>query len=98
RSTVATVTEIYDYLRLLFARIGTPHCPVCGKAVARQTTQNIIEQIVKLPQKAKLIVLAPVVVDKKGAFEHIPEQFMRLGFARARVDGVIYALDEFPTL
>lgn len=98
RSTVATVTEIYDYLRLLFARIGVPHCPVCDKAVTRQTTQNIIEQITKLPVSAKLIVLAPVVMDKKGAFEHIPEQFMRLGFARARVDGVIYALDEFPTL
>ena len=98
RSTVATVTEIYDYLRLLFARIGVPHCPVCGKAVSRQTTQAIIEQIVKLPESAKLIVLAPVVIDKKGAFEHIPEQFMRLGFARARVDNVIYALDEFPQL
>lgn len=98
RSTVATVTEIYDYLRLLFARIGTPHCPVCGKAVTRQTTQNIIDQIVKLPESAKLMVLAPVVIDKKGAFEHIPEQFMRLGFARARVDGVVYSLDEFPEL
>ncbi len=98
RSTVATVTEIYDYLRLLYARIGVPHCPICGKAVTRQTTQNIIEQIAKLPDSAKLIVLAPVVIDKKGAFEHIPEQFMRLGFARARVDGVIYALDEFPEL
>jgi len=98
RSTVATVTEIYDYLRLLFARIGVPHCPVCGKAVTRQTAQNIIEQVAKLPDSAKLIVLAPVVIDKKGAFEHIPEQFMRVGFARARVDGVIYALDEFPEL
>lgn len=98
RSTVATVTEIYDYLRLLYARIGVPHCPVCGRAVTRQTTQNIIEQITKLPASAKLIVLAPVVIDKKGAFEHVPEQFMRAGFARARVDGVIYALDEFPEL
>jgi len=98
RSTVATVTEIYDYLRLLFARIGIPHCPVCGKSVARQTTQNIIDQIIKLPESTKLMVLAPVVIDKKGAFEHIPEQFMRLGFARARVDGVVYSLDEFPEL
>jgi excinuclease ABC subunit A len=98
RSTVATVTEIYDYLRLLFARIGMPHCPICSKAVTRQTTQNIIDQITKLPPSAKLIVLAPVVLDKKGAYEHIPEQFMRLGFARARVDSVIYALDEFPVL
>ncbi len=98
RSTVATVTEIYDYLRLLFARVGIPHCPICGKPVTRQTTQNIIDQITKLPESAKLMVLAPVVIEKKGAFEHIPEQFMRLGFARARVDGVVYSLDEFPEL
>jgi excinuclease ABC subunit A len=98
RSTVATVTEIYDYLRLLFARIGVPHCPICGKPVTRQTTANIIDQIVALPEGARLMILAPVVLDKKGAFEHIPEQYMRAGFARARVDGVVYALDEFPTL
>lgn len=98
RSTVATVTEIYDYLRLLFARIGIPHCPVCGKPVARQTTNAIVDQVVGLPASARLMVLAPVVMDKKGAFEHVPEQYMRAGFARARVDGVVYALDEFPTL
>jgi len=98
RSTVATVTEIYDYLRLLFARIGTPHCPICGKSVTRQTTANIIDKIAKLPEGARLMVLSPVVTDKKGAFEHIPEQYMRAGFARARVDGVVYALDEFPLL
>ena len=98
RSTVATVTEIYDYLRLLYARIGVPHCPVCGNPVTRQTAQNIVEQIAGQPQGARLMVLAPVVIDKKGAFEHIPEQYQRAGFARARVDGVVYALDEFPTL
>lgn len=98
RSTVATVTEIYDYLRLLFARIGVPHCPVCGKPVMRQTTNAIIDQVVALPKGARLMVLAPVVIDKKGAFEHIPEQFTRAGFARARVDEVVYALDEFPEL
>lgn len=98
RSTVATVTEIYDYLRLLFARIGVPHCPICGKPVTRQTTANIIDQIAGLPENTRLMILAPVVADKKGAFEHIPEQYMRAGFARARVDGVVYALDEFPTL
>jgi excinuclease ABC subunit A len=98
RSTVATVTEIYDYLRLLFARIGTPHCPVCGKPVERQTTNAIVDQVKALPAGARLMVLAPVVIDKKGAFEHIPEQYMRAGFARARVDGVVYALDEFPEL
>ncbi len=98
RSTVATVTEIYDYLRLLFARIGIPHCPVCGKPVTRQTTTAIVDQITALPKDAKLMILAPVVIDKKGAFEHIPEQYQRAGFARVRVDGVVYALDEFPTL
>lgn len=98
RSTVATVTEIYDYLRLLFARVGTPHCPVCGKPVARQTTQAIVDTISKSQKDARLIILAPVVIDKKGAFEHIPEQYQRAGFARVRVDGVIYALDEFPEL
>ncbi|MDB5164311.1 MAG: Excinuclease subunit [Candidatus Saccharibacteria bacterium] len=98
RSTVATVTEIYDYLRLLFARVGVPHCPVCGKPVVRQTSTAIVDQVVALAPGARLMILAPVVIDKKGAFEHIPEQFMRAGFARARVDGVVYSLDEFPTL
>ncbi len=98
RSTVATVTEIYDYLRLLFARIGVPHCPVCGKPVERQTTQAIVDQVAALPDKARLLILAPIVLDKKGAFEHIPEQYQRAGFARVRVDGVVYALDEFPEL
>ncbi len=98
RSTVATVTEIYDYLRLLYARIGIPHCPICNKPVARQTTQAIVDQITKRDKDARLLILAPVVIDKKGAFEHIPEQYQRAGFARARVDGVVYALDEFPEL
>jgi len=98
RSTVATVTEIYDYLRLLFARVGVPHCPVCGHAVARQTTENIVDQVSALPENARLMILAPIVMAKKGQFEHIPEQYQRAGFARARVDGVVYALDEFPEL
>ena len=98
RSTVATVTEIYDYLRLLYARIGTPHCPIDGDPVVRQTTTAIIDQIVATTTGKRLMVLAPVVIDKKGAFEHIPEQYQRAGFARARVDGVVYALDEFPEL
>lgn len=98
RSTVATVTEIYDYLRLLFARIGIPHCSVCGKPVSRQTTQAIVDQVTTSHPDARLMILAPVVIDKKGAFEHIPEQFQRMGFVRARIDGVVYALDEFPSL
>jgi excinuclease ABC subunit A len=98
RSTVATVTEIYDYLRLLFARAGIPHCPICGKPVARQTSTAVLDQILKTDTSARLMILAPIVIDKKGAFEHIPEQYLRAGFVRARVDGVVYALDEFPTL
>ena len=98
RSTVATVTEIYDYLRLLFARTGTPHCPIDGLAVTRQTTNVVIDQITTGEAGARLMILAPIVIDKKGAFEHVPEQYQRAGFARARVDGVVYALDEFPEL
>ncbi|MBP7820727.1 excinuclease ABC subunit UvrA [Candidatus Saccharibacteria bacterium] len=98
RSTVATVTEIYDYLRLLYARIGIPHCPVCGKTVSKQSPTAIVDQAYSQTIGKKIMVLAPIVVDKKGAFEHISEQFLRAGFARARVDGVVYALDEFPDL
>lgn len=98
RSTVATVTEMYDYLRLLFARIGVPHCPIDGKEISRRTSEQIVDEILTLPQEARLMILAPIVNDKKGEFAHIPEQYQRAGFARARVDGVIYALDEFPEL
>lgn len=98
RSSVGTVTEIYDYLRLLFARVGVPHCPVCGKPVSRLSPQQIVDAVRALPDKARLMILAPIVVDKKGEFQHIPEQFSRAGFARARVDGVVYALDEWPQL
>lgn len=99
RSTVATVTEIYDYLRLLFARIGIPHCPICGKTVTRQTPTMIVDKVINgMPKKARLIAMAPIVTDKKGQFEHIPEQYQSKGFVRARVDGVIYSLDEWPEL
>lgn len=98
RSTVATVTEIYDYLRLLYARIGVPHCPVCGKPVTRRTPQDIIDEVLKLPAGSRLMILAPIAKGKKGEFAHIPEQYRRLGFARARVDGVVYSLDEYPEL
>lgn len=98
RSTVATVTEIYDYLRLLFARIGTPHCPICGRNVVRRTPQSIVDSIMNFEEGSRLILLAPIAKAKKGEFAHIPEEFSKKGFARARVDGVIYALDEFPEL
>jgi len=97
RSTVATVTEIYDYLRLLYARIGIPHGPD-GSPVERMTKEQITEAVREMSKDAKLMILAPIVVDKKGEHQHIPEQFMRAGFARARVDGIVYDLDEFPEL
>ncbi|HSW81538.1 MAG TPA: excinuclease ABC subunit UvrA [Candidatus Saccharimonas sp.] len=98
RSTVATVTELYDYLRLLYARIGVPHCPIDGSEVTRRSPQQIVDEIVSLPEDSRLMILAPVVTDKKGEFAHIPEQYQRAGFARARVDGIVYTLEEFPQL
>lgn len=98
RSTVATVTEVYDYLRLLFARVGVPHCPICHKKVSRRTTEDIVNEVMKLPLGAKLMLLAPIVSAKKGEFLHLPEQYTAKGFSRVRVDGIIYALDEFPEL
>lgn len=98
RSTVATVTEVFDYLRLLFARVGVPHCPVCHSEVSRRTTEDIVNEVMKLPLGSKLMLLAPIVQQKKGEFQHIPEQYLAKGFSRARVDGIVYALDEFPEL
>lgn len=98
RSTVATVTEIYDYLRLLFARIGVPHCPIDGNEVRRLTPQAIVDEVLSMEKGARLMILAPIVVAKKGQFEHIPAEYQRSGFVRARVDGVIYSLDEWPEL
>ena len=98
RSTVATVTEIYDYLRLMFARIGTPHCPICGNEVVKRTEQAIVEEVLKQYLGKKIIILAPLVKQKKGEFSHISEQYLKQGYARVRVDDVIYALDEFPEL
>ncbi len=98
RSTVATVTEIYDYLRLLYARVGKPHCPICAKPVKKQTVQAIVDQVCSLNKDVKVLVLAPVATSKKGQFEHIPEQYQKAGFARARVDGIVYNFDEWPDL
>lgn len=98
RSTVATVTEVYDYLRLLFARVGVPHCPICHKKVSRRSVEDIVSEVMKLPLGSKCILLAPIVAAKKGEFQHIPEQYSAKGFSRVRVDGIIYALDEFPEL
>lgn len=97
RSTVATVTEIYDYLRLMFARMGIPHCPICGKEVHKRTPQAIIDEIMKLNRR-RVYICAPIAKQKKGEFAHIPDQYMSRGYARARVDGVVYALDEWPDI
>jgi len=98
RSTVATVTEVYDYLRLLFARVGVPHCPICHSEVSRRTTEDIINEVMKLPLGSKLMLLAPIVQQKKGEYQHLPDQYLAKGFSRIRVDGIVYALDEFPML
>ncbi len=98
RSTVATVTEVFDYLRLLFARVGVPHCPICHSEVSRRTNEDIVNEVMKLPLGSKLMLLAPIVQQKKGEFQHIPEQYQKKGFSRVRVDGIVYALDEFPEL
>ncbi|MBQ0125162.1 MAG: excinuclease ABC subunit UvrA, partial [Clostridiales bacterium] len=98
RSTVGTVTEIYDYLRLLYARIGVPHCPVCGKEIAAQTTDDIIEKITELPEGTKFLVLSPVVRGKKGMHEKTLEDAKKSGFVRVRIDGDVYPVDELPSL
>lgn len=94
RSTVATVTEIYDYLRLLFARVGTPHCPQCGRVIARQSVDQITDQILKLGEGTRLHIMAPLVRGRKGEYKKIFEDARKKGFARVRVNGEIYSLDE----
>lgn len=98
RSTVATVTEIYDYLRLLYARIGTPHCPICGQPVQKQSPSQIISSAMEQLKDARVMVLAPIINDQKGEFRHIPAELKRTGYARVRVDGIVYDVDEFPSL
>ncbi len=98
RSTVGTVTEIYDYLRLLFARIGIPHCPVCGREVVKQSAQEIVEAVEKLPDGTRILVLAPVVRGRKGTYQAVFEEVRKAGFTRVRVDGVIINLDDEITL
>ena len=98
RSTVGTVTEIYDYLRLLFARIGIPHCPNCGKPIERQTIDQIVDSVLELPERTKFQILAPVVKGKKGRHEKLLERAKKSGFVRVIVDGAMYTLDEEITL
>lgn len=98
RSTVGTVTEIYDYLRLMYARIGIPHCPVCGREIKQQTVDQIVDQVLSLPQGTKIQVMAPVIRSKKGQHQKEFEAASKSGFVRVRVDGIIYDLSEKITL
>ncbi len=94
RSTVGTVTEIYDYLRLLFARIGTPHCPSCGRVVTRQTVQQMVDAVLALPEGTRFLLLAPVVRDQRGEHRQVLDDARRSGYARVRIDDTVYRLDE----
>jgi excinuclease ABC subunit A len=94
RSTVGTVTEVYDYLRLLFARIGIPHCPTCGREVVKQSAQEIVDSIENLPTGSKILLLAPVVRARKGTYQAVFDEIRKAGFVRCRVDGTVYNLDE----
>ncbi|MGH7507327.1 MAG: excinuclease ABC subunit UvrA, partial [Longimicrobiales bacterium] len=98
RSTVGTVTEVYDYLRLLWARVGTPHCPTCGRPVRRQSATQIVDQVLAWPAGARIEVLAPLVRGRKGEFRDLFEDARRKGFVRARVDGELYDLEKPPKL
>src|SRR3989440_833283 len=94
RSTVGTVTEIHDYLRLLYARIGHPHCPNCGREIARQTVEQIVDIVLAYPANSRILIMAPVVRGRKGEYRHVFEEARRNGFVRARVDGVIHDLGD----
>lgn len=98
RSTVGTVTEIYDYLRLLYARVGVPHCPVCGREIKQQTVDQIVDKVMELPEKTKIQIMSPVVREKKGEHVKVLQKAQKGGFVRARVDGIIYDLSEKITL
>src|SRR3979490_1164917 len=94
RSTVGTVTEIYDYMRLMWARIGHPHCPISGHEITRQTTEQIADRVMELPQGSRVMILAPVVRDRKGEHHDVLSEAKKAGFVRARVDGNLYELTE----
>lgn len=94
RSTVGTVTEIYDYIRLLYARIGVPYCPKCGKKIEKQTIDQIVDSIMKLEEGTKIQILAPVIRGKKGEYKKLIENYQKEGFVRARIDGVVQELTD----
>ena len=94
RSTVGTVTEIYDYMRLLFASIGMPHCHICGKPISHQSLNQIVDSVLAYPENTRVMLLAPVVRDRKGEFKKLFEKYLKKGYVRVRVDGRIYDLQE----
>src|SRR5947209_13801942 len=94
RSTVGTVTEIYDYFRLLYARIGHPHCPNCGREIARQSVEQIVDEVLQMPPVSRIMVLGPVARGRKGEYRHVFDEARRAGFVRARVDGAVRDLAE----
>ena len=98
RSTVGTITEIYDYLRLLFARVGIPHCPEHHTPLDAQTVSQMVDQVLNLPEDSKIMIMAPVVQERKGEYEKLSEQLQRQGFVRARINGELYELEDFPKL
>jgi excinuclease ABC subunit A len=98
RSTVGTITEVYDYLRLLYARAGRPHCPQCGRPIARQTPQQIVDRVLELEPGSKFQVLAPVIRERKGEYAELFRELVNKGYSRARIDGVVHSLTEPPTL
>ena len=98
RSTVGTVTEIYDYLRLLYARVGIPHCPICGELVSRQLPVQIVDQILELPHETRIMLIAPVISDKKGEHRNIAVELKKAGYTRLRVNSAIMDIDDFPDL
>ena len=98
RSTVGTVTEIYDYLRLLFARVGVPHCHSCGQEISQQTPQEVVDEVLKLPEGERIQILAPLVRGRKGEYQNLFDRVKHDGYVRVRVDGEVRSLDESITL
>lgn len=98
RSTVGTVTEIYDYLRLFFARVGVPHCPKCGREIARQSIDQVVDKVKLLPLRSRILIVAPVIRAKKGEHVKLLEQIRKDGYVRVKIDGTVYDINDVPKL
>src|SRR5215207_9349565 len=94
RSTVGTVTEIYDYLRLLYARVGRPHCPKCFRPITQQTSEQIVDAVLAMPPRTRIMIMAPLVRDRKGEYQKVFDDVRRAGFVRVRVDGEVFGVDD----